>query len=269
MQIITEKKAKLTLTNGFTHYHIQAKGTMNVTLEADKGTSSELFITYDGIQADLHIRVKTKADCDVKILFWNHISEQLSFYLDMDDINNSKLHIGIADLQHCVADYTLQGRLCVADARVQITTACLAYRKHWLMNMHHHGAHTHSVMNNFAVVETNGDYRIEAGGIIQKGAYESSTHQQSRVLTMSENQQSEVLPILLIDENEVKASHATTLGQPDHNQLYYLQSRGLTYRQALGLLKLGYLLPICEVLSDADMQKQLQTQIEEKVMNHD
>lgn len=269
MKTITDNQARIKAESGFETYRIQADETIDLHIDADKGTNSELLIAYDGTQADLHISVHAAADCELRLLFWNQAEKQLSFHLDINDISNSHIQVGIADLQDGESDYHIQAELCRDDASVQITTVCMANHKHWLMNMRHCHAHTHSVMKNFAVVEENGDYRMEAGGIIEKGAYESSTHQQSRVLTMSENQQSEVLPILLIDENEVKASHATTVGQPDANQLYYLQSRGLTSKQALGLMKLGYLLPITAIFSNQDIQKQLQRQIEEKVMNHD
>ena len=66
---------------------------------------------------------------------------------------------------------------------------------------------------------------------------------------MSDRHSSEVVPILYIDENDVKASHAMTLGQPDADQLYYLQTRGLNLEQALGLMSIGYFLPVIEQIA--------------------
>ena len=75
-------------------------------------------------------------------------------------------------------------------------------------------------------------------------------------------------PLLLIDENDVKASHATTLGQPDENQLYYLQTRGLSRKQALGLLTVGYIMPITELFEDETINQKLKNEIEMKVGLH-
>ena len=110
---------------------------------------------------------------------------------------------------------------------------------------------------------------MEATGKIIKGARESNSHQQTRVLTMSERHSSEVVPVLLIDENDVKASHATTLGQPDENQLYYLQTRGLSKEQALGLLSVGYFMPVADLLAHSEMHAQIQYRVEEKVGLYD
>lgn len=269
MKVITDKKTSLKIENGLDIYKLQVNAAMDLQLYADKGTNAELLITYAGVQADLHISVNAEADCELRILFWSQMMENVAFHLEINAQNDSHIHIGIADLQSAAADYEIHSELCYAGAQVYLSSVCLANHKHWRMNMVHKQAHTHSKMENFAVTEDNGDFRMEASGTIQKGAYESSSHQTSRVLTMSENHQCEVLPILYIDEDEVKASHATTVGQPDAGQLYYLKSRGLNTKQALGLLKLGYLLPIADVISDADIQKKLRRQIEEKVMRHD
>lgn len=123
-------------------------------------------------------------------------------------------------------------------------------------------------MENYAVVEDGAHYHMEATGKIIRGAYESNSHQKTRVLTMSEQHDSEVVPVLLIDENDVKASHATTLGQPDENQLYYLQTRGLSRKQALGLLTVGYIMPITELFEQEAIRNALKDEIEMKVGLH-
>ena len=84
-------------------------------------------------------------------------------------------------------------------------------------------------------------------------------------MTLGKDHKAKVIPLLLIDENDVKASHAQTIGQPDEDQLYYLQSRGLTNRQAMGLLSIGYLLPVLERIRDEDLKKELQQTMESKV----
>ena len=64
--------------------------------------------------------------------------------------------------------------------------------------------------------------------ISKKGCAQAQSHQTTRVLTLGKDHTAKVIPLLLIDENEVKASHALSIGQPDEEQLYYLCSRGLS-----------------------------------------
>lgn len=242
---------------------------MMLTIETDKHIHTQLWITYDGKQLDLKTKLHLGADSDLAILFWNHVSERLDFALDVSGESNACAKIGIGDLSEGKSTYRVAGALTQGGQSIEWTTVCIAAQKHWQMEICHQHAHTDGFMKNFAVVMENGDYMMEASGRIIKGAYASQSHQASRVLTMTSKQRSEVLPVLFIDENDVKASHATTLGQPDENQLYYLQSRGLSRCAALGLLTLGYLLPIIEVISEPTWQAQLQKEIEEKVIIHD
>ena len=74
-----------------------------------------------------------------------------------------------------------------------------------------------------------------------------------------------ILPKLLIDENDVQASHATSVGRIDENQLIYLQSRGLTEGQVLNLISTGYLMPIASFIENEQLQNQLKEEIESKV----
>jgi len=243
--------------------------TLDLAIIADKRIHAQLLITYDGKQMHLHTDLYLQSGSEVSILFWNKLSGALDFHLEMRGETDCHAHIGIGDITMQKSNYRLESRLDHEGMNLHMTTVCKAAHKHWQMEMNHVQPHTVGVMENFAVVEGGGDYRMEASGRIIKGAYASESHQTSRVLTMSQDQQSEVQPILLIDENEVKASHATTLGQPDEAQLYYLQSRGLSRKAALGLLTLGYFLPILSVVNQPDWQEQLQNEIEEKVIVHD
>lgn len=265
-----QKDYRLTLAqDGTKQIAIHNSDRLSLYLETAKHIHAQLWITYDGEQLDLHTQLHIGAGSELAVLFWNRISGQLDFTLDVSGERDAHAKIGIGDLSNANAHYRLCGTLSEPGFTTEWTTVCIANQKHWQMELCHQHAHTNGFMKNFAVVMENGDYQMEASGRIVKGAHDSQSHQASRVLTMTSKQRSEVLPILYIDEDDVKASHATTLGQPDENQLYYLQSRGLSRSAALGLLTLGYLMPIVDVVEETQWQAQLQKEIEEKVIIHD
>ena len=62
-------------------------------------------------------------------------------------------------------------------------------------------------------------------GYIKHGGTKSIANQESRVLMLSENARGDANPILLIDEDDVEAGHAASVGRVDPEQLYYLMSR--------------------------------------------
>ena len=61
---------------------------------------------------------------------------------------------------------------------------------------------------------------------------------------------------MLIDENDVEASHATSVGSVDENQLFYMQTRGLTKKEVLSLIAVGYLSFITDVIDDEDLKNE-------------
>ena len=65
-------------------------------------------------------------------------------------------------------------------------------------------------------------------GYIKHGGTKSIANQESRVLMLSE---SDANPILLIDEDDVEAGHAASVGRVDPEQLYYLMSRGISQKK--------------------------------------
>src|SRR5699024_459601 len=73
---------------------------------------------------------------------------------------------------------------------------------------------------------------FNAIGKIEKGATRANAEQESRVLMLSGNARGDANPILLIDEDDVTAGHAASVGRVDEMQLYYLMSRGITREDA-------------------------------------
>ncbi|UXU59138.1 Fe-S cluster assembly protein SufD [Staphylococcus agnetis] len=102
-------------------------------------------------------------------------------------------------------------------------------------------------------------------GYIKHGGSGSSANQESRVLMLSENARGDANPILLIDEDDVEAGHAASVGRVDPEQLYYLMSRGISQHEAERLVIHGFLDPVVRELPIVDVQRQLREVIELKV----
>lgn len=116
-----------------------------------------------------------------------------------------------------------------------------------------------------AIVLDNAKLHLEVAGKIEKGFSGSETHQMSRIMNLGENSKGIVYPMLLIDENDVAASHAASVGQPNEEHIYYLQSRGLSKIESLKLITMGYLMPIVDGIDSDEIKEALKTEIMKKV----
>lgn len=79
-------------------------------------------------------------------------------------------------------------------------------------------------------------------GLIKIGpdARGTAAYQTNRNLTLSKGAWAESVPNLEIETNDVKCSHASTVGPIDAEQLFYLESRGVPPVEATKLLLAGY-----------------------------
>jgi Fe-S cluster assembly protein SufD len=88
-----------------------------------------------------------------------------------------------------------------------------------------------------------GDGFLRAKGIIRisRGARLCEGFLRQKVLLVGKNSRAEAIPELEIQCDEVKASHAASVGRIDEEQLFYLMSRGLSRSQAVKLIVKAFL----------------------------
>lgn len=102
----------------------------------------------------------------------------------------------------------------------------------------HHTFLDHKVPHTTSNQEYSGVLAAKAVGVfngkvwIQRDAQKSNAEQLSRNLLLSKTAEANSKPELLIDADDVKAKHGATIGQMDQEELFYMQSRGLTPSQA-------------------------------------
>jgi len=118
---------------------------------------------------------------------------------------------------------------------------------------------TRAVMRDGATAIINGITKIE------KGATGCNGQQTEKVLMLSPKARGDANPILLIDEDDVKAGHAASVGQVNAEQVHYLMSRGITKEEAQRLIIYGFLAPVVSEIPVKSVEEQLQSLVERKL----
>lgn len=129
----------------------------------------------------------------------------------------------------------------------------------------HYGQHTEGFILKHGVMKDSATSIFNGIGKIEHGASKSNAEQESRLLMLSKNARGDANPILLIDEDDVMAGHAASVGRVDPLQLYYLMSRGIRKEEAERLVIHGFLAPVVNQLPIERVKKQLTEVIERKV----
>jgi Fe-S cluster assembly protein SufD len=81
---------------------------------------------------------------------------------------------------------------------------------------------------------------------VHRGAVRSDARQTNHNLVLDEGAHADSVPNLDILENDVKCSHASTVGPIDEDQRYYIESRGVAPEIAEGLIVRGFFDAIIE-----------------------
>jgi len=130
------------------------------------------------------------------------------------------------------------------------------------ITMLHVGDHTSSDMVTKGVADDHA--RVVYRGLtdIEHGARFTSGFQRENTMLLSEDARADAIPGLEIDETEVQAGHAATVGQIDKVQLFYLMSRGLPKSEAIHLIVSGFFDPILQRIPIEGVRAELQELID-------
>lgn len=146
--------------------------------------------------------------------------------------------------------------ICVGsgDQRLSITTKAI-----------HHGRSTDSQMITRAVMRDAATAIVNGITKIEKGATKANGEQTEKVLMLSPKARGDANPILLIDEDDVTAGHAASVGQVNAEQVYYLMSRGISKAEAERLIIYGFLAPVIADIPVKEAEDQLRAFVERKL----
>src|SRR3954452_3538416 len=96
-------------------------------------------------------------------------------------------------------------------------------------------------------------------------AKKANASQTNRNLVLTEGASAESIPNLEIEANDVRCSHASTVGPIDVDQLYYLESRGIPPEEAERLIVLGFFDDVFERLPVGALTRGLRRSVVDKL----
>lgn len=88
-----------------------------------------------------------------------------------------------------------------------------------------------------------GGARVKVKGLVKiaEGARGSDSFLSMKLLLLDDKSTAVAEPELEIENNEVKASHSASVGMIDEEQLFYLETRGISRMEAENLIIKGFL----------------------------
>lgn len=134
-------------------------------------------------------------------------------------------------------------------------------------NVVNYGSHSIGNIFQHGVILDRATLTFNGIGKIHKNAKNADAQQESRVLMLSDKARGDANPILLIDEFEVTAGHAASVGRIDPAMLYYLMSRGIPKEEAERLVIRGFLGKVISAIPSKNVRDALVDTIERKLLS--
>jgi Fe-S cluster assembly protein SufD len=122
-------------------------------------------------------------------------------------------------------------------------------------NINHLSENTKSYQLIKSVLNDSSKGAFQGKIFVDQKAQKTDGYQLSKSLLLDKDAEFDAKPELEIYADDVKCSHGSTSGNLDENSIFYLMSRGLSYKQSKKLLVDGFLNDAIEKITNQDVKK--------------
>ena len=99
----------------------------------------------------------------------------------------------------------------------------------------------------------------------KKGCKKAKGNENEYCMLLSDKAKSIALPMLLCTEADVEGNHSTASGKVDESAVFYIMSRGLSYKEAVRLLVKANFYKIIEGIQDEEIKTEILQEIDKRL----
>src|SRR5213595_3962368 len=114
--------------------------------------------------------------------------------------------------------------------------------------MTHAAPETTSIIDSKSISKDGGRTTYRGLVRVEEGAHNVRSHVRCDALILDEDSRSDTYPYMEIEEKDARIGHEATVSKVGDDQLFYLQSRGLSEQQATAMIVNGFIEPITKTL---------------------
>lgn len=216
----------------------------------------------DELPADLVIDVKESSFFRLNIAFLKNEYKKSNIIVN---VHKDASFVGaMADFSKENSSLNLMINLLEDGAKASWHLAVLPLngRKTYETSCDHIGKYTEAIMSNYGIAMGESKISFTGSSKVEKEADKTNTRQEAKIIVFDKGADGLASPNLEINDNDVKASHAAVVGRLNEEHLFYLESRGLSEKEAKRLIALGYLKPVEDYFVDEEVISKIDQIIE-------
>ena len=128
------------------------------------------------------------------------------------------------------------------NSKVKYYTSIINYKDNvYKETINHFKSETESKIVNHCINVFDKSFKFDVNGIVKKECNKVKFRQDNKIINLN-NGKSEILPNLIVDNDDIEASHSAYIGTFDEETKFYMMSRGLTIEECDDLLIKSFLL---------------------------
>jgi len=131
--------------------------------------------------------------------------------------------------------------------------------------MNHQGRHSSSEIESKGVLKDKAQKVFRGDLYFQKGAGQAKGSEREEVLLLDKTVDSDSIPALFSEEDNVEGEHAVSAGQIDEQRLFYLMSRGMSKAEAKQLMVEAAFNPVFDKIPLNDLKGSVINEVKTRI----
>lgn len=242
---------------------ICATGNANIIIEYKSSTNKECF--HNGV-----IKVFAKENAKLNITVINLLNSNSEHFEAMENIleDNSDLNYTIIDIGGKNSIQNYYSNIIGKSAKNDLKTIYLG-SENQIKDINYiaelRGQKSFADIDVQGALKENAKKNFKGTIDFKKGCKKAKGNENEFCMLLSEKAKSLALPMLLCTEDDVEGNHSTASGKVDKEQLFYIMTRGLSYKEAVKLIVRANFNKTIERILDEEVKQNIIKEIDERL----
>ena len=242
---------------------IYATGNANIIIEYKSSTNKECF--HNGV-----IKVFAKENAKLNITVINLLNSNSEHFEAMENIleDNSDLNYTIIDIGGKNSIQNYYSNIIGKSAKNDLKTIYLG-SENQIKDINYiaelRGQKSFVDIDVQGALKENAKKNFKGTIDFKKGCKQAKGNENEFCMLLSEKAKSLALPMLLCTEDYVEGNHSTASGKVDKEQLFYIMTRGLSYKEAVKLIVRANFNKTIERILDEEVKQNIIKEIDERL----
>lgn len=247
----------------------------NIEIEAQENSKANIIIKYKSLDDVEYfhngiIRLIAKKNAEINVVLINFLNTKSHNFISIQNNfeNNSKVKYTIVDFggKNSITNYYSN---LLGDSSENVLNTIYLGKEEQLLDLNYMGElrGKKSIINIDVQGALKDNARKHFKGTIdfKKGSKKSKGDENEFCMLLSDKARSLALPMLLCSEEDVEGNHASSAGKVGEKELFYIMSRGFSFKEAMKLVVRARFNNIISSLDDEDLKEEILSEIDNRL----